>query len=81
MSTVATMRKPLCHAMSVHTPSASSCGIGFRFGTFIGRDRNRWGRVAVADYILYPPVSLVSPNNVRLRVTIKLVGILAYIHP
>ena len=38
--------------MSVHAPSASSCDIGFRLGTVIGHYRNRWGRVAVADYYL-----------------------------
>ena len=41
------------HAVSMHAPSASSCDIGFRVGTVIGHDRNRWGRVAVGDSYLY----------------------------
>ena len=45
----------------MHAPSASSCDIGFRVGTVIGHDRNRWGRVAVADYYLYCGVPFVPP--------------------
>jgi hypothetical protein len=45
----------------MHAPSASSCDIGFRVGTVIGHDRNRWGRVAVADYYLYCGVPSVPP--------------------
>jgi hypothetical protein len=45
----------------MHAPSASSCDIGFRVGTVIGHDRNRWGRVAVADSYIYCGVPFVPP--------------------